>query len=58
VFFESIGEYAIDSAWHLPLGPLTSLAVLALAVRRAARAAMARGTATPSEQQGVSVGLA
>jgi hypothetical protein len=30
----SIGEYAIGSTWHLPLGPFISLAVLALALRR------------------------
>jgi alpha-1,2-mannosyltransferase len=27
-------DYAVDSAWHLPLGPLISMAVLALALRR------------------------
>jgi alpha-1,2-mannosyltransferase len=43
VFVGSIGEYAVGSAWGLPLGPLTSLAVLALGVRRVARATATRG---------------
>jgi hypothetical protein len=47
VFLESIAEYAVDSEWHLPLGPLTSLAVLALGLRRVGRAA-ARQTAARS----------
>jgi alpha-1,2-mannosyltransferase len=34
VFLGSIVEYAIGSGWQLPLGPLFSLAVLSLAVRR------------------------
>jgi hypothetical protein len=34
VFLGSIVEYVIGSEWQLPLGPVISLAVLALAVRR------------------------
>jgi hypothetical protein len=33
-YLGSLLDYAVDSAWHLPLGPLISVAVLALAVRR------------------------
>jgi hypothetical protein len=36
VYLASLLDYAVDSAWHIPLGPLISLAVLALAVRRIA----------------------
>jgi alpha-1,2-mannosyltransferase len=35
VFLGSIVEYGIGSEWHLPLGPVFSIAVLSLAVRRA-----------------------
>ena len=33
-YLASLLDYAVDSAWHLPLGPLISVAVLALAVWR------------------------
>jgi hypothetical protein len=33
-YLASLVDYAVGSAWHLPLGPLISVAVLALAIRR------------------------
>ena len=48
VFLASLGEYAIGSAWALPLGPVGSLAVLWLGVRRVARGAAPRGFPTLS----------
>jgi len=38
VFLGSLADYAIGSAWHLPLGPVISATVLAMAMRRLARA--------------------
>jgi hypothetical protein len=38
VFLGSIVEYTMGSLWHLPLGPVISLALLTLAVRRASLA--------------------
>jgi len=38
----SMGEYAVGSAWHLPLGPLISFAVLLLTLRRIERATVVR----------------
>jgi hypothetical protein len=35
-YLGSLLDYTVDSAWHLPLGPLISVAVLTLAVRRVA----------------------
>jgi len=42
VYAASMADYAAGSAWHLPLGPLVSLAVLLLALRRCLRATPAR----------------
>jgi alpha-1,2-mannosyltransferase len=39
-YLASIVEYVAGSAWHLPIGPLISAAVLLLAVRRGARSAL------------------
>jgi alpha-1,2-mannosyltransferase len=41
-YLVALVDYAVDSAWRLPLGPLVSLAVLALAVRRIGGAAVRR----------------
>jgi hypothetical protein len=45
VYLVSIGEYAIGSAWRLPLGPLTTTAVLLLASRRIVRTSTIRASA-------------
>jgi hypothetical protein len=45
VYPASLAEYAVGSAWHLPLGPLISCAVLALAVRRIGQATVLRPNA-------------
>ena len=42
VYLGSLVDYAVDSAWHLPLGPLISVAVLALGMRRAIAASEPR----------------
>jgi alpha-1,2-mannosyltransferase len=41
-YLGSLLDYAVDSAWHLPLGPMISVAVLAVAVRRAGGGALLR----------------
>jgi alpha-1,2-mannosyltransferase len=41
----SLVEYAVGSAWHLPAGPLISLAVLLLALRRVVQARATRPNA-------------
>jgi hypothetical protein len=38
VYLASLVEYAVGSAWHFPVGPLVSFAVLLLALRRIAYA--------------------
>jgi hypothetical protein len=42
VWLGSLAEYAVGSAWHVPLGPLISCAVLLLALRRIERATVVR----------------
>jgi hypothetical protein len=37
VYVASIGEYAIASAWRLPIGPAISAVVLLIAMRRLAK---------------------
>jgi len=50
-YLASLVDYAVDSAWHLPLGPLISVAVLALAVQRIHGATVHRAaTNAPSAQ--------
>jgi len=44
VFLASIFDYAIGSAWRLPLGPAISLAILTLAARRVTREVRPRVT--------------
>jgi hypothetical protein len=52
-YFGSLLDYAIDSAWHLPLGPLVSIAILGLALRRSAGAKTLRtATSTTSSRAG------
>lgn len=41
VYLGSVAEYVAGSAWHVPLGPIVSLAVLALAARRIGGAPLA-----------------
>jgi alpha-1,2-mannosyltransferase len=49
VWLGSMAEYAIGSAFNLPLGPLISFAILLLALRRVERAMVARsGETAPS----------
>ena len=47
-YLASIAEYAVGSAWHLPLGPFVSLAVLLLALRRSFPASVAATNADPA----------
>lgn len=42
VYLGSLAEYAVGSAWHLPLGPVLSFAILLLASRRIERATVGR----------------
>jgi hypothetical protein len=49
-YLGSLLDYAIDSAWHLPLGPLISVAVLGVAVRRVAL--LRRASKATTEQSG------
>jgi hypothetical protein len=42
IWLAAMAEYAVGSAWRLPLGPLISLAVLLLALHRVARATVVR----------------
>jgi hypothetical protein len=50
-YLASLVDYAIDSAWHLPFGPLVSIAVLALAVRRIGDATVPRPTSKTATAQ-------
>jgi alpha-1,2-mannosyltransferase len=50
-YLVSLVDYAVDSAWYLPLGPLVSAAVLTLAVRRIAGAAVSRPATKSTVQQ-------
>lgn len=49
-YLGSLLDYTVDSAWHWPLGPVISVAVLALAVRRISGTSILRPAsgATPS----------
>ncbi len=53
-YLASLVDYAADSAWHLPLGPFITVAVLALAVRRIGDATM-RSPASKSTTQSAGV---
>jgi len=45
VFLGSLAEYAVGSAWHLPLGPVISGVVLLLIMRRSQRISRERPNA-------------
>jgi hypothetical protein len=46
----SVAEYGVGSAWHLPLGPLISFAVLLLTLRRIERATVLRPASTAADE--------